>query len=177
MGYQDVIRVLYGYSFAEEAVVGIRVLESKETPGLGTRIETDPDFLWIRTPYTRQYFAQFAGDLEIVVAKCLEKEADRRYGSAGEFGADNADFTLSGHSVGAHLAAMALACLWPQAVRGLPRKLFQGALSISGVYDLRVLTRVPSINADLKMTLESAIRLSPALMRPPTSVPLSIAVA
>jgi len=45
MGYQDVIRVLYGYSFAEEAIVGIRVLESKETPGLGDRIESDPDFL------------------------------------------------------------------------------------------------------------------------------------
>ncbi|NIN72539.1 MAG: FMN-binding protein, partial [Gemmatimonadetes bacterium] len=45
MGYQDVIRVLYGYSFAEDAIVGIRVLESKETPGLGDRIETDPDFL------------------------------------------------------------------------------------------------------------------------------------
>ena len=45
MGYQDVIRVLYGYSFAEDAVVGIRVLESRETPGLGDKIETDPEFL------------------------------------------------------------------------------------------------------------------------------------
>jgi electron transport complex protein RnfG len=45
MGYQDVIRVLYGYSFAEDAIVGIRVLESKETPGLGDKIETDPAFL------------------------------------------------------------------------------------------------------------------------------------
>lgn len=45
MGYQDVIRVIYGYSFADDAVVGIQVLESKETPGLGTKIETDPDFL------------------------------------------------------------------------------------------------------------------------------------
>ena len=45
MGYQDVIRVLYGYSFETEAIIGIRVLESKETPGLGTKIETDPDFL------------------------------------------------------------------------------------------------------------------------------------
>ena len=45
MGYQDVIRVLYGYSFAEDAIIGIRVLDSKETPGLGTRIETDPQFL------------------------------------------------------------------------------------------------------------------------------------
>ena len=45
MGYQDVIRVLYGYSFARDAVVGLQVLESKETPGLGDRIESDPDFV------------------------------------------------------------------------------------------------------------------------------------
>jgi electron transport complex protein RnfG len=45
MGYQDVIRLLYGYSFSREAIVGIRVLESKETPGLGDKIETDPGFL------------------------------------------------------------------------------------------------------------------------------------
>jgi electron transport complex protein RnfG len=45
MGYQDVIRLIYGYSFADEAIIGIQVLESKETPGLGDKIETDPDFL------------------------------------------------------------------------------------------------------------------------------------
>mgnify|MGYP001819767922 FL=1 len=42
MGYQDVIALIYGYSFAEEAIIGIQVLESKETPGLGDKIETDP---------------------------------------------------------------------------------------------------------------------------------------
>jgi electron transport complex protein RnfG len=45
MGYQDVIRILYGYSPGESAVVGFRVLESKETPGLGDKIETDAGFL------------------------------------------------------------------------------------------------------------------------------------
>ena len=45
MGYQDVIRLIYGYSFEEQAIIGIQVLESKETPGLGDKIETDPDFL------------------------------------------------------------------------------------------------------------------------------------
>jgi electron transport complex protein RnfG len=45
MGYQDVIALIYGYSPAERAIIGIRVLESKETPGLGDKIETDPDFL------------------------------------------------------------------------------------------------------------------------------------
>ena len=45
MGYQDSIELLYGYDPASESVVGIRVLESRETPGLGDRIETDEDFL------------------------------------------------------------------------------------------------------------------------------------
>ncbi len=44
MGYQDTIRLLYGYSPARDAVVGVKVLESKETPGLGDKIETDDAF-------------------------------------------------------------------------------------------------------------------------------------
>lgn len=45
MGYQDIIRLMYGYSPGQKAIIGIQVLESKETPGLGDKIETDPDFL------------------------------------------------------------------------------------------------------------------------------------
>ena len=45
MGYQDNIRVLYAYSFELDAIVGFKVLDSKETPGLGDRIETEPHFL------------------------------------------------------------------------------------------------------------------------------------
>jgi electron transport complex protein RnfG len=41
MGYQDVVKVLYGYSPAEQAVTGLVVLESRETPGLGDKVETD----------------------------------------------------------------------------------------------------------------------------------------
>jgi electron transport complex protein RnfG len=44
MGYQDTIAVLWGYSPAAQAIVGLWVLESRETPGLGDRIETDPAF-------------------------------------------------------------------------------------------------------------------------------------
>lgn len=44
MGYQDVIAVLYGYSPGEQAIVGMAVLESRETPGLGDKIETDGSF-------------------------------------------------------------------------------------------------------------------------------------
>jgi H+/Na+-translocating ferredoxin:NAD+ oxidoreductase subunit G len=43
-GYQDIIRILYGYSPACECLVGMTILESKETPGLGDKIEKDPAF-------------------------------------------------------------------------------------------------------------------------------------
>jgi electron transport complex protein RnfG len=45
MGYQDNIRVLYAYSFDEHAIVGMKVLDSKETPGLGDRVEVEPHFI------------------------------------------------------------------------------------------------------------------------------------
>ena len=45
MGYADTITVLYGYAPETQTIVGMRVLTSKETPGLGDKIETDPGFL------------------------------------------------------------------------------------------------------------------------------------
>jgi electron transport complex protein RnfG len=44
-GYQDVIKVIYGYAPERESIVGMKVLESKETPGLGDKIMKDPAFL------------------------------------------------------------------------------------------------------------------------------------
>jgi electron transport complex protein RnfG len=43
-GFQDIISILYGYSPESKCVIGMKVMASKETPGLGTKIETDPDF-------------------------------------------------------------------------------------------------------------------------------------
>ena len=45
MGYQDVVSVLYGYAPESSAIVGLQVLESRETPGLGDKINSDPGFL------------------------------------------------------------------------------------------------------------------------------------
>jgi electron transport complex protein RnfG len=44
-GYADVLRILYGYHPDKQAIIGFYVLESKETPGLGDKIEKDADFL------------------------------------------------------------------------------------------------------------------------------------
>ena len=44
-GYQDVIKILYGYDPSCECITGIHVLKMTETPGLGDKIAKDPVFL------------------------------------------------------------------------------------------------------------------------------------
>jgi electron transport complex protein RnfG len=44
-GFQDVIRLLFGFDPTTDAVLGMKVLERKETPGLGDKIEKDSSFV------------------------------------------------------------------------------------------------------------------------------------
>jgi electron transport complex protein RnfG len=44
-GFQDIVRVIFGYDRAGQQVLGMKVLESKETPGLGDKIEKDSSFV------------------------------------------------------------------------------------------------------------------------------------
>lgn len=44
-GFQDVIRLIFGYDPASGKLLGMKVLESKETPGLGDKIEKDSAFV------------------------------------------------------------------------------------------------------------------------------------
>ena len=44
-GFADIIKVLYGYDPDCQCIVGFKVLATKETPGLGDKIETDPAFV------------------------------------------------------------------------------------------------------------------------------------
>ena len=44
-GYQDVISLIFGYDPSGGEVLGMRVLESKETPGLGDKIYKDSSFV------------------------------------------------------------------------------------------------------------------------------------
>jgi len=45
VGYQDRIRLLWGFDPRRQQLTGYVVLENRETPGLGARIATDPAFL------------------------------------------------------------------------------------------------------------------------------------
>ena len=44
-GFQDVIQLIFGYDPAEDRVLGMQILESKETPGLGDKIYKDQAFV------------------------------------------------------------------------------------------------------------------------------------
>jgi electron transport complex protein RnfG len=44
-GFQDVIRLIFGYDPQNGDVIGMKVLEMKETPGLGDKIEKDSAFV------------------------------------------------------------------------------------------------------------------------------------
>lgn len=44
-GFQDIVRVIFGYDPATKQLLGMKVIESKETPGLGDKIEKDSSFV------------------------------------------------------------------------------------------------------------------------------------
>ena len=69
-GFQDTIAILYGYKPAEKLVVGMEVLESRETPGLGDKIYKDMDFV--------SEFYALAIEPEIVAVKKGTKTADNQ---------------------------------------------------------------------------------------------------
>lgn len=60
-GFQDTISLIFGFDPAAGQVVGMRVLESRETPGLGDKIYKDDDFVGC--------FRSLAVEPEIVVVK------------------------------------------------------------------------------------------------------------
>ncbi|MCB1792129.1 MAG: FMN-binding protein [Gammaproteobacteria bacterium] len=44
-GYQDIVKLLYGYDPSCQCVRGIKILKMTETPGLGDKVAFDPAFL------------------------------------------------------------------------------------------------------------------------------------
>jgi arylformamidase len=98
------------------------------------------------------------------------------YRNAENFGAPRDRLYVSGHSAGGHLTAMMMAARWPSFARDLPRNLVRGGLAISGVYDLRDVVNVPSINNDVRLTRAQALKVSPIFYPPATDAPLYTAV-
>jgi arylformamidase len=96
------------------------------------------------------------------------------FGHARAFGADPERLTISGHSAGAHLVAMALATDW-QGDYELPAGIIKGAVAISGLYDLGFLPW-SYVQPKVQATWDQVARLSPLHHLPATAPPLLVAV-
>ena len=94
--------------------------------------------------------------------------------NAARFGGDPANIHLAGHSAGAHLSAMALACDWG-ARHGRPDPMIAGACLISGIYDLEAVRQI-AINSDIGARAEDVPVLSPLALPPRRPVPMIVGV-
>jgi arylformamidase len=112
--------------------------------------------------------------IEDIVRQMLQAAA-WLWRNGGNFGAPYHRVHVAGHSAGGHLTAMMLAALWPTFARDLPSKVVSGGLAISGVYDLRDIVNVPSVNDDVRMTAAEAWKWSPMSLPPSTDAPLYLA--
>ena len=93
---------------------------------------------------------------------------------AEALGVDRQRIALAGHSAGAHLAAMLLACNWRDIERRMPAQPLRGALALSGIYELEPLRHAPFLAPDLQLTEATALQLSPAWMPAPAGPLLTL---
>ena len=93
--------------------------------------------------------------------------------NAQTFGGDPYRIQIVGHSAGGHLVAMLLATHWQDLGSDLPRCPIQSALGISGLFDLEPLVHT-SMNAELRLTIETAKAQSPYYLRPVCRAPLAL---
>jgi arylformamidase len=111
-------------------------------------------------------------DMDTLVRQCRTAVA-WVYWNAPSFGGDPERIFVSGHSAGAHLAAMLMATDWP--AFGAPASVIKGGSGASGLYDLEPI-RLSYLNQTLGLTADSARRNSPVHLRPSSPAPLLLAV-
>lgn len=122
-----------------------------------------PDFAWVQD--TQKSLDPIAAQVRRAVAWV--------YRNAQDFGGDASRIYISGHSSGAHLAAVLLTTDW-QKDFGLPAGLIKGGLCCSGIFELKPVG-LSSRNAYLELTEAIELALSPQRNIARVGAPLIVA--
>ncbi|RFS81170.1 alpha/beta hydrolase [Actinomadura spongiicola] len=80
----------------------------------------------------------------------------------GEHGLDPERIVVGGSSAGGHLTGMTMVGGWQERF-GLPEDVVKAAMPVSGLFDIRPITRI-YVNEYVRLDLERAAALSPALL-------------
>lgn len=112
--------------------------------------------------------------LEEIVAQC-RRSLQWLWAQGAEHGVDPTRMVLAGSSAGAHLAAMMLSETWRHA-SGLPERAVQGAVLVSGLYDLQPVRQCLP-NTWLQLSEAQAEAMSPLCALPAGPTPLCLVVA
>ena len=138
------------------------------------------DFSFVAAPFVAQGYAVAVVNYDLCPAVTVSAIVDecRRamvwLATQGpRHGAPASPLVVSGHSAGGHLVAMLFATDWRE--HGLTAAPFTGGVSLSGVHDLEPLVQA-SMNADLRLDVAEARRLSPVHLASQTNAPLYVAV-
>lgn len=76
-GFQDNVGLIFGYEPSSGEILGMKVLESKETPGLGSKVETQTSFVesfkGVMSPITgvKAGKASGPGDVEVITGATI----------------------------------------------------------------------------------------------------------
>lgn len=153
-------------------------------PGGGWRAQDRLDYAFLAASFADEGALVVQPHHDLCPGVCIEHIATQQteavawvWRHAAEHGGDPGRIVLLGHSAGGHLAAMLSCCDWKRVGADLPRRLVQGAMSVSGLHDLAPLRQVPSLQADLRLDAASVRRLSPVHFPAPTAPQTLFALA
>ena len=93
------------------------------------------------------------------------------FNNSKNYGGNKKKISISGHSAGAHLVSYLLSIDWSK--YDLPKKIFQGAALISGIYNLKIVQKI-SVNKELNLSNKEVQEKTTLNKLPTFKIPLFI---